>query len=256
MERKMTLGQNEENRQFHIALRPGEVGEYCILPGDPGRVAEIAGYLENPVQMASNREFLTYTGVYAGKRVSVTSTGIGGPSAAIALEELVRCGAGTFIRIGTCGGMQPAVRAGHLVIAGSAIRGEGTTRQYLPDGCPAAADFEVTTALHRAAGTLGLPAHVGIVHSKDSFYGQTEPETMAVAPRLMADWSAYIRLGCLASEMECAALFAVGMTRRVRVGAVLTAIWNPELDKTGEDMTRHNSNDGAIRCALEAIHAL
>lgn len=253
---KMTLGSNDEGRQYHIALCPGEAGEYCILPGDPGRVAEIAGYLENSVLIANNREYLTYAGTYRGKRVSVTSTGIGGPSAAIAVEELVKCGVHTFIRIGTCGGMQPKVHAGDVIIPTAAIRAEGTSAEYLPSGYPAAASFEVVQALQSGARELSLTSHVGVVHSKDSFYGQTEPDTMPVGRQLRESWQAYISLGCLASEMECAAIFSVGMTRGVRVGAVLTAIWNPELDKTGEDTSRSSSNDSAIRCALAAIERL
>ena len=250
------LGANENNKQYHIALSPGQAGEYAILPGDPGRVEEIAGWLKNPVFVAENREYKTYSGELGGKRVCVTSTGIGGASAAIAIEELIKCGVHTFIRIGTCGGMQPDVLPGDIIIASAAIRAEGTSREYLPDGYPTCADPDVIAALRRAAATSGLRCHTGIVHSKDAFYGQTEPDTMPTAERLKENWEMYIRSGCLASEMEAAALFSVGQVRRVRVGAVLTVIWNPELQKTGAEQKEYHSNDRAISCAVGAIEML
>ncbi|MCL2125995.1 MAG: uridine phosphorylase [Oscillospiraceae bacterium] len=252
----MALGANESNVQYHIAVSPGEVGEYAILPGDPGRVEEIAQHLGAPRFIAENREYKTYIGDVAGKRVCVTSTGIGGASAAIAIEELIKCGVHTFVRIGTCGGMQPDVLPGDIIIAAAAIRAEGTSAEYLPGGYPACADFEVVSALREAAVKAGLRHHVGVVHSKDAFYGQTEPETMPLHALLIERWSAYIRSGCLASEMETAALFSVGLVRHVRVGAVLTAIWNPELQKAGAEQVEFHSNERAIACAIGAIEAL
>ena len=252
----MKLGQNEANRQYHIALTPDDVGQYAILPGDPGRVEEIANYLENPVFVAVNREYKTYAGTLLGRRVCVTSTGIGGASAAIALEELYKCGVRTFIRVGTCGAIQQEIMPGDVIIAQAAIRAEGTSAEYLPAGYPAAADFAVTDALRRAAVSLGFTHHVGVVHSKDSFYGQTEPESMPMAEFLQERWSSYIRSGCLASEMEAAALFSVGLARRARVGAVLTAIWNPERHKAGLPQTEYHNNDRAIACTIRAIELL
>jgi len=252
----MQLGANENNKQYHIAVSPGQVGEYAILPGDPGRVEEIARRLKKPVFVAENREYKTYSGELAGKRICVTSTGIGGASAAIAIEELVKCGVNTFVRVGTCGGMQPDVLPGDVVIATAAIRAEGTSREYLPEGYPACADFDIISALRNAAVEAGLRHHVGIVHSKDSFYGQTEPDAMPTAERLKENWNMYIRSGCLASEMEAASLFSIGQIRRVRVGAVLTVIWNPELQKTGANQAEYHSNDRAITCAMNAIEML
>ena len=252
----MTLGANESNKQYHIALSPGQAGEYAILPGDPGRVEEIAWRLKDPLFVADNREYRTYSGELAGKRVCVTSTGIGGASAAIAIEELIKCGVHTFIRVGTCGGMQPDVQPGDVVIASAAIRAEGTSDEYLPEGYPACADFDVVHALRRAASEAGLRHHTGVVQSKDSFYGQTEPETMPMAAFLQERWNAFIRSGCLASEMEAAALFSVGQIRRARVGAVLTAIWNPELQNAGAGRTEFHDNDRAITCAIGAIEIL
>ena len=256
MTRRMALGANEKNKQYHIALSPDQAGAYAILPGDPGRVEEIAGELDNPVFVAENREYKTYAGTLAGRRVCVTSTGIGGASAAVAIEELVKCGAHTFIRVGTCGGMQRDVLPGDVIIASAAVRAEGTSDEYLPAGYPACADFTVTDALRRAAGASGLRCHTGVVHSKSSFYGQTEPDSMPTAEFLKTRWDTFIRAGCLASEMEAAALFSVGLVRRVRVGAVLTVIWNPELHKTGDALPEYMSSDRAIKCAIGAIKLL
>ena len=137
----------DPNRQYHIQVAAGEVGRYVILPGDPKRCRKIAAYFENPQLIADSREFVTYTGTLWGEKVSVTSTGIGGPSASIAMEELVKCGADTFIRVGTCGGIPLDVKSGDLVIANAAIRHEGTSREYAPVEYPAVSDFAVTSAL-------------------------------------------------------------------------------------------------------------
>ena len=164
----------DTERQFHIATLPDEVGGYVILPGDPFRVPKIAEYIDDAKQVAHNREFNVYTGTLDGEKVSVCSTGIGGPSAAIAVEELVKCGAHTFIRIGTCGGMNEKVSAGDLIIATAAVRGEGTSYEYMPSTYPAAADFTAVSALVEAARSLsdqrkGNSWHTGVVHSKDSW---------------------------------------------------------------------------------------
>ena len=137
----------DPNRQYHIQVAKGEVGRYVILPGDPKRCAKIAKYFDNPVLIADNREYVTYTGTLDGVKVSVTSTGIGGPSASIALEELVKCGADTFLRVGTCGGMQLDVMSGDIVIAQGAIRMEGTSKEYAPIEYPAVANLDVLNAM-------------------------------------------------------------------------------------------------------------
>ena len=188
----------DASRQYHIQVAQGEVGRYVIMPGDPKRCVKIAKYSGDPVLIADNREYITYTGTLDGVKVSVTSTGIGGPSAAIAMEELVRCGADTFLRIGTCGGMQTEVKSGDIVIATGAIRMEGTSREYAPIEFPAVPDLAVTNALVEAAKAKGYPFHAGVVQAKDSFYGQHEPETKPVRYELMNKWEAWKRLGCLA----------------------------------------------------------
>lgn len=243
----------DQSRQYHIQAAPGEIGRYVILPGDPKRCVKIAQYLDNPRPIADNREFVTYTGTLEGVPVSVTSTGIGGASASIALEELVHCGADTFIRIGTCGGMQTEVKSGDLVIAQAAIRMEGTTREYAPIEYPAAADFALTGQLVQAAERLGATCHVGVVQSKDSFYGQHDPDSMPVGYELKAKWEAWKRLGCLASEMETAALFITAAARHVRVGSVLLVMANQERARQGLENPVVHDTDLAIRTAVEAI---
>lgn len=246
----------DADRQYHIQTAKGEVGRYVILPGDPKRCEKIAGYFENPVFVADNREYITYTGTLDGVRVSVTSTGIGGPSAAIAMEELWRCGADTFVRIGTCGGMQTEVKSGDLVIATGAIRMEGTSKEYAPVEFPAVADLDVTNALVSAAKEKGYPFHTGVVQCKDAFYGQHEPETKPVSYELMNKWEAWKRLGCLASEMESAALFTVASYLGVRAGSCFLVMANQEREKAGLDNPVVHDTDTAIQAAVGAIRRL
>ena len=190
---------SQDGVQYHIGLKQGDVGKYVILPGDPKRCAKIAQYFDEPKLVADNREYVTYTGYLDGEKVSVTSTGIGGPSAAIALEELVNVGAETFIRVGTCGGMQIDVKGGDIVIATGAIRAEGTSKEYAPIEFPAVANLDVTNALVQASKNLGYTSHTGVVQCKDSFYGQHSPETKPVSDELLNKWEALKRLGCLSS---------------------------------------------------------
>ena len=206
-------------KQYHTNLGPGDVGRYVILPGDPKRCAKIAAYFDDAGLVADSREYVTYTGTLDGEKVSVTSTGIGGPSAAIAIDELAKCGADTFLRVGTSGGMQQDVLSGDIVIASGAVRMEGTSREFAPIEYPAVADPDVLFAMRDAARTLSIPHHVGVVQCKDSFFGQHEPEIMPVADALTQKWQAWLRMGCLASEMESAALFIAGSFLRVRVGS-------------------------------------
>lgn len=246
----------DPSRQYHIQVAPGEVGRYVILPGDPKRCERIAAYFENPRLIADNREFVTYTGALYGEKVSVTSTGIGGPSASIALEELVKCGADTFIRVGTCGGIQLEVKSGDLVIASGAVRHEGTSREYAPVEYPAIADFTVTTALAAAVKELGAPWHLGVTQCKDAFYGQHNPEIMPAARELLYKWEAWKRMGCLCSEMESAALFTAGQFLRVRVGSIFLVVANQEREAAGLDNPVAHDTDMAIRAAVGAIKIL
>lgn len=245
-----------EDKLYHIQVGKGEVGRYVILPGDPKRCEKIAQYFDNPVLVADSREYVTYTGTLDGVKVSVTSTGIGGPSAAIAMEELVQCGADTFIRVGTSGGMDLEVKSGDLVVANGAIRMEGTSKEYAPIEFPAVANFDVTTALVQAARKLEQPYHVGVVQCKDSFYGQHSPETKPVGYELTAKWDAWVKLGCKASEMESAAIFIVADYLHVRAGSVLLVMANQERAKAGLDNPIVHDTDAAIRTAVEAIRML
>lgn len=243
-------------KQYHIQVGEGDVGRYVILPGDPKRCEKIARYFDDPRLMADSREYITYTGTLDGVTVSVTSTGIGGPSASIAMEELVQSGADTFVRIGTCGGMQLDVCSGDIVIASGAVRMEGTSREYAPIEYPAVPDISVVNALTEAAKELGQKAHVGVVQCKDSFYGQHSPETKPVSYELLNKWEAWKRLGCLASEMESAALFIVGSALRVRVGSCFLVMANQERDKAGLENPVVHDTDMAVRVAVQAVRNL
>ena len=217
-----------DGKQMHIGCTSDQIGGYVILPGDPGRCEWIAGMFDDAEFVSSNREFTVWTGTLDGARVSVCSTGIGGPSAAIALEELVECGAHTFIRVGTCGGIAPEVHGGDLVVATAAVRQEGTSREYMPLEYPAAASFDIVRALADEAERLKYPVHIGVIQSKDSFYGEIRPERMPVAAQLTQQWKALLAAGVLASEMESAALFVASAYLHVRCGTVLNVLWNDE----------------------------
>lgn len=237
---------------YHIGVSAEDIGRYVLLPGDPKRVKKIASHLDSARKVGDSREYETWTGTLDGEPVTVMSTGIGGPSAVIALEELSDLGAHTFIRVGTCGGIQPEVKSGDLVIATAAVRQDGTSREYAPLAWPATADFDVMSALHQAAPR----AHLGVVQSKDSFYGQHDPGRMPVAARLNEEWQAWKRLGVLASEMECAALFTVAAYRHVRCGAVLLVMANQEREKAGLVNPVVRDTEQAIEAAIRGMRRL
>ena len=250
------MNYTEDGRQYHIGLKEGDVGRYVILPGDPKRCEKIAQFFDNPIKVGDNREYVTYTGFLDGEKVSVTSTGIGGPSAAIALEELVKAGAHTFIRVGTCGGIDINVKGGDIVIATGAVRAEGTSKEYAPIEFPAVANLDVVNALVEGAKKLGYNYHAGVVQCKDSFYGQHSPQTMPVSNELLNKWEAWKRLGCLASEMESAALFVVASYLKVKVGSVFLVVANQERDKAGLENPIVHDTQKAIKTAIEAIKIL
>lgn len=246
----------EQGLEYHVKVNSDMIGKYVIMPGDPKRCAAIAQYLDDAQLVADSREFVTYTGYLDGEKVSVTSTGIGGPSAAIALQELVHSGAHTFIRVGTCGGMQIEVTGGDVVVATGAVRMEGTSKEYAPIEYPAIADIDVVNALRKAAGKLEARVHTGVVQSKDSFYGQHSPASMPVGYELADKWEAWKRMGCMASEMESAALFIAGAFLRVRVGACFLVVANQERAAAGLYNPEVHDTDKAIRVAVEAIRRL
>lgn len=242
--------------QFHIQCKQGDVGRYCILPGDPGRCEKIAAYFDDPVKVQSNREYTVYTGTLLGEKVSVCSTGIGGPSAVIAMEELHAIGADTFIRVGTCGGIALQVQSDDVVIATGAIRHEGASREYAPIEFPAVSDYRIQEALVQAAKDLGKSWHAGVVQCKDSFYGQHDPARMPVSYELQAKWEAWKRLGVLASEMESAALFCCAAALGVRCGSCFHVVWNQEREAAGLDQQESHDTSAAIEVGIEALKIL
>ena len=246
----------QHEKQTHIQCAKGDVGRYCILPGDPGRSEKIAQYFDDPVHVTTNREYNTWTGTLLGEKVTVTSTGIGGPSASIAMEELTAIGADTFVRVGTCGGIRLDVKSGDLIIATGAIRMEGTSREYAPIEFPAVPDYQVLTALVDAAKAQNKTWYAGVVECKDSFYGQHSPGRMPVSYELLNKWEAWKRLGTLASEMESAALFTVAASLGVRCGSVFHTIWNQERNAAGLDQDEDHDTDAAIRVGVEALKLL
>jgi uridine phosphorylase len=239
--------------EFHLKINPGDAGRYAILPGDPGRCEKIASYLDDPSFLISNREYTIYNGYLEGEKVTVCSTGIGGPSAAIAMEELIHCGTDTFIRTGTCGGINEKVMGGDIVIATAAIRSEGTSKEYAPIEYPAVADFETAFALKYAVEKLGAAYHMGVVHCKDNFYGQLLPETMPVDYELKNKWNAWLRMGALASEMESAALYTVAQARGVRCAASFTVLGNQTRREKGLEDNMSFDIDLNVRAGVEAI---
>lgn len=245
-----------EDKQMHLAIQKGDVGRYVLLPGDPGRCEKIAALFESPRFVAQNREYTTYTGTLCGTPVSVCSTGIGGPSAAIAVEELTECGADTFIRIGTCGGIDLSVQGGDAVVATGAVRQDGTSLEYAPLEFPAVANLDVTLALRDGADKLGLRCHAGVVQAKDAFYGQHRPNAFATEQKLLYQWEAWKRLGVLASEMESAAIFVAASHLRVRAGAMFHVIWNQEREAAGLDNPRCHDMQKTLDAVVAGLSLL
>lgn len=237
----------------HLKIKKGDVSPYVLLPGDPKRCSYIAQYLENPVLVADYREYVTITGTYKGIPISICSTGIGGPSASIALEELIVAGAHTFIRVGTSGALNLNVSVGDIIIAQAAVRDEGTTDQYIPKEVPARAHYDVIIALKDSVQQLSYPFHIGLVHSKDTFYAEVEPEQSFFREKEEQKLQWYTKLGVLSSEMESAAIFAVGTLRKVRTGTILQVVEHSMLKTMNIHNNRTSSIDPIIKTALEAL---
>ncbi len=246
--------------QHHVHLKPGDVGRYVLLPGDPARSEKIAQYFDSPHFVASNREFVTYTGSLLGEKVSVTSTGIGCPSTAIAVEELIAVGADTFIRVGTSGAMQPYIESGDVAIVSGCIRDEGTTLHYMPPEFPAIANFDVVMALRDGAARIHMPYHIGISQSKDSFYGEVEPNRMPVASRLNERWKAWTMGGAICSEMEASCIFIIASINRKRAGGVMVMgadfTDRPRSPEEIQAALARFDVDRAIRVAVEGLKIL
>ncbi len=242
------MSSHDREVQYHLQLRPGDVGRYVLLPGDPGRCEPIAALFDDAQHVASNREYTTWTGTLGGEKVSVVSTGIGCPSASIAVEELVKLGADTFIRVGTSGAIQPGTPPGQLAVVTAAIRDEGTSSHYLPIEFPAVAHPQVVDALAQAARNTGASYRLGVSQSKDSFYGEVEPQRMPMAARLEDRWNAWVAGGAICSEMEAAAIFVLGSIHRVRTGGLMH-MWSEGDD---EDADRQRF----LATSVEALRVL
>ena len=241
---------------YHIGFGNDHGAKYALLPGDPGRVEKIAQFLDNPRFYCQNREYTTWLGELLGETVMVMSTGMGGPSTAIGVEELFMTGVDTFIRIGTCGGMAEEVMGGDVVVATSAIRVCGTSKEYVPIEFPAVAHLDVTNALVQGSKKLGQTCHAGVVQCKDSFYGQHSPDRMPLSYELNDKWQAWIKAGCLASEMESATLFIVSSILRARSGCILNVVWNQERALKGLSNPESHDTEAAIKAAIEAVKIL
>ena len=206
--------EGDSMEQPHILLKPGDVSKYIILAGDPRRILRLAKYLDSYEELAYNREFRTIRGSYKGVDITATSTGIGAPSAAICMEELIACDGKYFIRIGSGGAVQPYIRLGDLVISTAAVREDGTSRMYVEENYPAVADLELTNAIVDTCKELGFPYHSGPTRSHDSFYIDNEDE-------LMDYWN---KKNILSSDMETGIIFTLAQLRGVKAASILNTV--------------------------------
>lgn len=243
---EITKGQ----KQYHIALSPGDIGEYVLLPGDPARSDIVAAYLDDAKLMAQNREHRTFTGYYKGVKVSVTSTGMGCPSAAIASEELINIGAKTLIRIGSSAALDPRINIGDLMISCAAMKNEGTSRFYVPESFPAVPNYEFTWHLIQTANEMckagGEKVYVGINASDDAFYGET-PEFIEKLRKL----------NIMNIEMESSAIYTIGHMRGVRTACICGAsgnLTNKEVIYTEKNEKLAEAWESEIRIVLETIY--
>ena len=247
---------NKTQKMLHVNLAKGEVGRYAIIPGDPDRCELIAAHLDNPRLVTRKREFTTWEGTLEGEKVTVTSTGIGGPSTAICVEELHKCGADTFIRVGTCASTCADVQCGDIVVASGSVRMDGTSLHYLPLEYPAVPSYQLLKRLEESSNALGYHTVVGVSITKDSFYTQTEPETKPVSDELISRWRSYVRGGAVCTSMEESILFLVGTSLGVRTGSVLVSATNFDGSvsrRNSADVYPTNSIQKPIQVAIEAL---
>ena len=240
-------------KKYHVGLAKGEVGDYVLVPGDPARTAVIAKFLDGAKEMAFSREYRTFTGSVAGVPVSTMSTGMGGPSVAIGVEELSELGVHTFLRVGTCGAAQPEIKMGDLVIALGSVRSEGTPNGYVPTEYPAVASLDVVNALVDAAEASGVPYHVGIIRSVDALYSDLMPDTMP-RPHLRDELEMWSRAGVLSNDMETSTLFVVARLRKLRAGTI-----NLCVDELGAGEIHHldpSYMERMLKVAVDAIRLL
>ncbi len=246
----------EEKKMMHLNISKDQIGQYVFLPGSVERAALIAKYFDNPVKIAQHREFLTYTGTLDGVKVTVTSTGIGGPSAAIAVEELYECGAHTMMRIGSCASTSPKVRIGDVVIPNGAVRMEGTGLHYLPMEFPAVPDFSMVKELEAAAKRLDIPYNIGVTITKDSYYTEVAPETKPVYYELRDKWDAYEKGGASNTSMECSTLFLVAASLGIRMSSVMISATNYKSYSNDDKDYPREWEDRAIRVGIEAMREI
>jgi len=207
-------------KKYHVGLGPGDVGDYVLVPGDPFRTPLIAKHFDDAHEVAFSREYRTFTGRVEGVPVSAMSSGMGGPSVAIGVEELAELGVHTFLRVGTCGAAQPEIKMGDLVIAIGSVRSEGTPDGYVPKEYPAIASLDVTNALVDAATAAGVPYHVGVIRSVDALYSDLMPERMPRPQHLREELDMWSRAGILSNDMETSTLFVVSRLRKLRAGTI------------------------------------
>ena len=241
-------------KKYHIGLAKGEVGEYVLVPGDPGRTPAIAKYLDGAREVAFSREYRTFTGSLLGVPVSTISSGMGGPSVAIAVEELGELGVHTFLRVGTCGAAQPEIKMGDLVIGIGSVRSEGTPNGYVPLEYPAIASLDVVNALVEASRAASAPYHVGVIRSVDALYSDLVPERMPRPKQLRDDLEMWSRAGVLSNDMESSTLFIVARIRKLRAGTI-----NLCVDELGAGEIHHldpKYMDRMLRVAVDAVRRL
>lgn len=245
---------DEKGKQYHIQVAPGEVARYVLLPGDPERVPWIASFWDKAWPVAKHREYVTYSGYYKNVFISATSTGIGAPATAIAVEELARVGANTLIRVGTTGALRKDIGVGDIIISTGAVRLEGTSKQYVPPEYPAVASYEVVLALIEAAESIGVRYHVGLTASSDSFYvGQERPGFRDYMPPFQRGLISFLReINVLNFEMEASLIFTLANIYGLRAGAVCAAIANRET----EEFVINAGVEDAIKVANEAVRIL
>lgn len=245
-----------KTKMMHIACAEGDVGKYVFLPGAPERTLQIAKYFDSYEKIAQNREHTTYTGYLDGVKVSVTSTGMGGPSTAICMEELAKLGAHTFIRVGTCGSTSEKVGIGDVVIPNGAVKMEGTSNHYIPLEYPAVPDYFLLKKLEEAVVKLGYKYNIGVTITKDSFYTQTEPETKPVAYELVNKWNAYEQSGATSTGMEDAPLFSIAPTINCRAASVMLSATNYKKYGANDRVNMAEYENRAIEVAIEAMRKI
>ena len=248
------IPQTKEGLQYHIQCKPGDVAPYVLLPGDPERVERISKYWDEKRFVARHREYVTHTGKYKGAPISATSTGIGGPAAAIAVEELLRVGANTFIRVGTTGTIRREIKIGDLIITTASVRLDGTSKQYVCVEYPASAHYEVVLALIESAESLGVRYHVGVTASTDAFYaGQARPGYKGYRQSWMAHLIKDLQAAnVLNFEMETSTIFTLANIYGARAGAVCAVLAN----RVTNEFIADAGVEDAIKVANEAVKIL